>query len=147
MVLQGAGVRHISRVAGRGQVLARFDEGSPALVEVPVGQGAIYYLAIPLVQDSMVEVLNRLMARVGLSRPVRFLTASGKRVPGLEYRAIKTPGGWLAYVNNLNRQEDCQMHLSSEILFRSIWNLTLEKNMPLNFTVPAGENYLLKLME
>lgn len=145
--LEGAGVRHVAQVDGAGKVLARFQEGQPAIVEIPAGKGAVYYLAIPLVHDSMVELMDRLVAKAGVPREVRFLSPEGKRVPGLEYRAIKTPGGWLAYVDNLDRNESRQVKLSSPTEFRGIRNLTLDSDLPLDFAVPGGETYILRLKE
>jgi hypothetical protein len=145
--LEGAGVRHIAKVAGQGKVLASFAEGLPAIVEIPAGKGSLYYLAIPLVHDSMVELMDRLVAKAGVPRPVRFLSPDGGRVPGLEYRAVQTATGWLAYVNNLVRKESRQAKLVSDVEFRGIRNLTLERDLPLSFTVPAGETYILKLRE
>jgi beta-galactosidase GanA len=146
-VLQGAGVRHVAKVEGPGRVLARFEEGQPAIVEVPAGKGAVYYLAIPLVHDSMVELMDRLVAKAGVAREVRFLSPDGKRAAGLEYRAIKTADGWLAYVNNLNRKEAQRLKLASAIKFGGVRNLTLESDLGPAFTLSAGETWILKLTE
>jgi hypothetical protein len=81
----------------------------------------------------------------GVSRPVRFLTPDGAHVTGLEYRAIKTADGWLAYVNNLDRKHDKQLKLATGLELSRIRNLTLETDLPLGFTLPAGETYILRL--
>jgi hypothetical protein len=143
--LQGAGVRHIAKVAADAKVLATFEGGQPAIVELPAQKGTIYYLAIPLVHDSMVEFMDRLVVRAAVPRPVRFLSPDGQRVSNLEYRAVKTPSGWLAYVNNLDRKEARQLNLTSDIRFSGIRNLTLETDLPLAFTLPAGETWILRL--
>ena len=145
VLLQGAGVRHIAKVEGPGTVLARFEEGQPAIVEIPAGKGAIYYLAIPLVHDSMVELVDRLLTNAGVAREVRFVSPDGKRAAGLEYRAIKTAGGWLAYVNNLNRKEARPLKLASGSKVSGIRNLTLQTDLPAEFTLPAGETWILRL--
>jgi beta-galactosidase GanA len=147
LTLQGAGVRHVLKVAGADKVLGTFEKGEPAIVEVPVGKGSVYYLAIPLVHDSMVELMDRLVAKVGTERQVRFTSPDGKRVPGLEYRALKTADGWLAYVNNLDRDKAKELKLASAVKFAGITNLTLATDLPLSFTLPAGETYILKLKE
>ena len=143
--LEGAGVRHVLKVGPANKVLATFPDEQPALVQVPVGQGAVYYLAIPLVPASMVELMDAVLAAGGVSRPVRFLTPDGAHVPGLEYRAIKTADGWLAYVNNLDRKNDKQLKLATGLQLSRIRNLTLETDLPLSFTLPAGETYILRL--
>jgi hypothetical protein len=147
MMLEGAGVRHVATVQEQDHVLANFAGGDPAIVEIPLGQGAIFYLAIPLVRDSMVELLDRLVAKAGIQREIRFLSAQGKRLPGLEYRAIRTPSGWLAYVNNLDSKEALPLKLASTVQFRGLRNLTLERDLPLSFTLPAGETWIMKLKE
>ncbi len=65
--LHGAGVRHLLKVAPGNKVLASFSDHQPAIVRVPVGKGSVFYLAIPLVHDSMVEFMSGLLA--GLRRP------------------------------------------------------------------------------
>ncbi len=143
--LKGAGVRHVLKVGAPGKVLGTFEKGEPAIVEVPVGAGAVYYLAIPLVRDSMVELMDRIVAKTGAERPVRFLTADGKRVSGLEYRAVRTNDGWLAYVNNLDRDVPKQVTLTSALHFSGITNLTLARELPTTFRLPAEETWILKL--
>jgi hypothetical protein len=145
LTLQGAGVRHLSQVGPADVVLAKFDTGEPAIVEVPMGAGKIYYLAIPLVRDSMVEVIDRVLAAAGVPRTVNFLSPEGKRVPGLEYRAIPTPEGWLAFVNNLDRDQAKELVVSGPLKFAAVSNLTLAQELPTRFTLPAGETYVLKL--
>lgn len=143
--LQGAGVRHILKTGGSNHVLGTFPDQQPAIVQVPLGKGSIYYLAIPLVHESMVEFMDALLAGCGAERPVRFLTPNDKHVSGLEYRAIKTGDGWLAYVNNLERQRNQELKLATKLKFNRIRNLTLETDLATTFTLPAGETYILRL--
>ncbi len=143
--LEGAGVRHVLKVGGDNRVLATFPGGQPALIQVPVQKGSIYYLAIPLVGDSMVEMMEGVLAASGTQSPIRFLTADGKHVRGLEYRAIKSGEDWLAFVNNLDRRRDQEVKLATDLRFAGVRNLTLECDLPPRFTVPAGETYILRL--
>jgi hypothetical protein len=145
MELEGAGVRHVLKVGGANRVLATFPDRQPAIVQVPMAIGSIYYLAIPLVSDSMVELLDGVLAGCGAQSPIRFLTPQGKHVSGLEYRAIKTRDGWLAFVNNLERKRDLQVKLAAALKFSRLRNLTLESELTPIFVVPAGETYILKL--
>ena len=98
-----------------------------------------------MVPASMAEPMNAVLAAAGVSRPVRFLTPDGAHVPGLEYRAIKTADGWLAYVNNLDRRNDKQLKLVTGPKLSGVRNLTLETDLPLSFTLPDGETYILRL--
>ena len=82
----------------------------------------------------------------GAQSPIRFLTPEGKHVSGLEYRAIKTSDGALAFVNNLDRKRDQQVKLTANLPF-SMLNLTLETDSAPSFAVPAGETYILKLKQ
>jgi hypothetical protein len=143
--LHGAGVRQVLKVGGDNRVLATFADQQPAIVQAPLAKGNIYYLAIPLVPDSMVELMDAILANSGLQSPIRFLSPEGKRVSGLEYRVIKTSGGWLAFVNNLDRQRDQQVELTTKLKLTGIRNLTLERDLERRFALPAGETYILRL--
>ncbi len=103
------------------------------------------YLAIPLGSDSMVELMDGVLTACGAQSPVRFSAPGGRHVTGLEYRAIQTSEGWLAFVNNLDRKHDLQVQLATSLKFAGIRNLTLETDLAPSFTVPAGETYILKL--
>ncbi len=145
IVLQGAGVRHVLKIGGGNRVLATFQDQRPAIVQVPTGSGSIYYLAIPLVHDSMIEFMDGIVAACGAQSPIQFLTPDAKHVSGLEYRAIQGSDGWLAYVNNLDRQRDHRVKLVTKLKFTRIRNLTLETDLAPTFTLPAGETYIMRL--
>jgi hypothetical protein len=85
--------------------------------------------------------------KTGSASEVKFLSPDGKNVPGLEYHVIKTDGGYLAYVNNLDRDNAKQLKLTGNIKFTGISNLTLESDMPTSFTLPAEETFILKLKQ
>jgi hypothetical protein len=145
--LQGAGVRHVLKVGSDNRVLGTFSDDQPAIVQVPVDQGHFYYLAMPLLAESMAELMDGILDHCGVQRPIRFLTPDGKHVSGLEYRAIQSGDGWLAYVNNLNRQQDQPVKLVTRLVLNGIRNLTLERDLSPSFTVPAGETYILRLAQ
>jgi hypothetical protein len=147
MELQGAGVRHVLKVGGDNRVLVTFLDRQPAIVQVPLEKGSLYYLAIPLVSDSMVKFMDGVLTSCGAQSPVRFLTPDGRHVAGLEYRAIRTSEGWLAFVNNLDRKRDRQVTLATSLKVTDIRNLTLETDLASTFTVPAGETYILRLTQ
>ena len=100
---------------------------------------------LSLVSDSMVELMDGVLTGCGAQSPVRFLTADGRHVAGLEYRAIQTSEGWLAFVNNLDRKRDRQVTLATSLKVTGIRSLTLETDLAPSFTVPAGETYILRL--
>jgi hypothetical protein len=145
--LQGAGVRHVLKVGNGNRALGFFTNDQPAIVQVPAAKGNLYYLAIPLVSDSLVQMMDGILESCQVQRPIRFLTPDNRHVRGLEYRAIKTTEGWLAFVNNLDRQRDQPIKLATQLKFNRLHNLTLEHDLPPSFTLPSGETYILKLTE
>ena len=86
---------------GRNTVLARFEEGSPAIVLVKRGRGRLYYLASPLVTADYHKLLVPLADRLGLNRPVLGLDSSGVPVTGAEVRAVERRNDYLVYACNL----------------------------------------------
>ncbi len=138
-------MRHVIKTGGDNRVLATFSDGQPALVQVPNQKGSLYYLGIPLVADSLIELLDRILAGCGAQSPIRFLGPNSEHVRRLEYRAVRSGDGWLAFVNNLDPKHDCQVQLATDLKFGCIRNLTLESDLSPRFTVPAGETYILKL--
>ena len=105
MELQGAGVRHVLKVGGDNRVLATFPDHQPAIVQVPIEKGQHLLLGYPAGARQHGRADGRCAGRLWRAGPIRFLTPDGKHVSGLEYRAIKTSDGWLAYVNNLDRKQ------------------------------------------
>ncbi len=145
--LQGAGVRHLLKVGGDNRVLATFPDGQPAIVQVPLDKGNLYYLAIPLMPESMAVLMGAILTDRGAQSPLRFVAPDGRHVSRLEYRAVQTSEGWLAFVNNLDRQRDQHVKLATSLKVAGIRNLTLEADLAPSFTVPAGETYILRLTQ
>ncbi len=86
---------------GANTVLAKFEDGSPALVLIAHGQGRLYYLAAPLAAEGYLEVLAPLADQAGITRPVLGLTAEGRLVTGAEVRAVERERDLLIYASNL----------------------------------------------
>jgi hypothetical protein len=91
--------------------------------------------------------MDGVLTGCGAQSPVRFLTADGRHVAGLEYRAIQTSEGWLAFINNLDRKRERQVTLATSLKVTGIRNLTLETDLAPSFTVPTGETYILRLTQ
>mgnify|MGYP000607280640 CR=1 FL=1 len=87
--------------AGKNAVLARFDNGKPAVVLVKRGKGLIYYLASPLVSQSYHEFLSPLAEQLGLKRPVVAVDNDGKLITGVEVRSVERKSDYLVYASNL----------------------------------------------
>ncbi len=135
--LAGVLIALLAPVVGMAQQKADSKTG-PAAGAQPVAAPGV--LVVGVLADSPAD-------KAGVARPVRFLSPEGKHVPKLEYRAIRAGGQWLAYVNNLDAKEPCQVKLSGETKFRGVRNLTLETDLPASFTLPGGETWILRLSE
>jgi hypothetical protein len=86
---------------GNNKVLARFDNGSPAIVLVRTGKGSIYYLASPLRTSDYHLLLSPLADLTGLNRPVIGVDADGNLITGAEVRAVEQSNDYLVYGSNL----------------------------------------------
>ena len=67
-LLQGSGVFQSVEAPEGAKVLAKTADGSPAILEIPRGKGTVYYLAMPLVPESMNLLSGRRRARARASR-------------------------------------------------------------------------------
>ncbi len=99
-LLEGAGVFQHIESSGKAVVIARTAKGEPAILEVPLGKGRVYYLAIGLAGQSFNTFADAVAEKAGTSRPVRFFLAGGGRDWRIEGRAVKTAGGTLLYIVN-----------------------------------------------
>jgi len=90
---------------GQNKVLARFDDGSPAMVLVRAGKGSLYYLASPLKTSDYHRLLVPMAERSGLIRPVLGVDREGVPVTGAEIRGVERDGDYLAYASNLTAGE------------------------------------------
>jgi beta-galactosidase GanA len=98
--LKGRGIIQTLKLGEGSTVWARFPDGTPAIVKRAIGRGIVWYLATPLEPQSYARLLDRLLERAGVSRPVRVADASGKRIWQVEARALRRERDWLLYVVN-----------------------------------------------
>ena len=99
-VLEGAGVFQSLSLSGDARATAMTADGAPALVEIPRGKGMVYYLAVPLVPESLNTLLDAVAERAGVTRAVRFALSSGGRDWRIEARAVEAASAMLFYVTN-----------------------------------------------
>jgi hypothetical protein len=88
---------------GKNMVLARFDDGNPAIVMVTIGKGEMYYLAAPLKTSDYHLLLSPIAEMTGLKRPVTGIGNDGKLITGAEVRAVERPDDYLVYACNLTK--------------------------------------------
>jgi hypothetical protein len=86
---------------GPNRVLARFEDGRPALILIKKGEGRIYYLAAPLETGSYHQILFPIADLAGINRPVIAVGKNGNPVTGAEIRGIELETEYLAYACNL----------------------------------------------
>ena len=120
--LDGAGIRQTLKLAGAHEVLAAYDDGSPAVVRIKVGKGQIIYVAMQLTDASTGDLLDWVYAQGGVERMVRTVGPDGKRIPGLESRTVPCKDGYLTYVYNLTPGV-MKVHLKPAIKVAAIENL------------------------
>jgi hypothetical protein len=85
---------------GTHTVLARFDDGKPAMVLADMGKGSLYYLAAPLNTGDYHLLLSPLAEKLKLTRPVTGVDIHGKLVTGVEVRAVERESDFLVYASN-----------------------------------------------
>ncbi|HVN81135.1 MAG TPA: beta-galactosidase [Terriglobia bacterium] len=141
--LQAAGGRQILE-GDHSLVLARFQDGSPALLRVPKGHGALYWLAAPLDPLSWGRFLAFVADKVGLRPDLRVSNEKGDVVPNLEYRVTVFKNCRLAYFYN-NSERDMRVSLQPAFNFSRILDRRTEMPVTgLQMSVPAQETAILE---
>jgi len=85
----------------KNKALASFSDGSPAIVLVEKGRGAVYYLAAPLGATDYHQIFAPLAEKLDLQRPLVGVDAQGNLVTGAEVRAVERRNDYLIYASNL----------------------------------------------
>ncbi|MFH1070878.1 MAG: beta-galactosidase, partial [Candidatus Glassbacteria bacterium] len=108
--------------AGKGRVIAAFEDGTPAIVMIQSGKGSIYYLAAPLEAEDYHQVLAPLTGKLHLRRPLVGVSADGSLVTGAEVRSVEREADYLVYASNLGR-EPVEFALKGEEPFGRVTDL------------------------
>jgi hypothetical protein len=145
--LAGRGIRQTVKVTGDHQVLATYEDGSPAVLAKPHGRGQVIYVAMQLEQDSIGDLLDWVYDRAGVERLVRAQTPTGEPVPGLESRTVRYGDGYLTYLYNLSEQT-VTAKLRPAVKVTSIQDLTYARTLEPSATFEVGpyDFYILKLL-
>ena len=85
----------------KNKVLAKFEDGKPAIVLSPQGRGSLYFLAAPLRTADYLPVFSLLAAKAGLDRPVIGIGHDGNLITGAEVRGVERERDLLVYACNL----------------------------------------------
>ena len=89
---------------GSNKILARFDDGNPAIVLIKQGRGSVYYLAAPFKSADYHQLLEPLARLAGLNRPLLGIGKNGQLVTGAEVRAVDRGFDYLVYASNLTSE-------------------------------------------
>jgi hypothetical protein len=146
--LNGRGIRQQIKVSGQADVLATFDDGSPAIVAKKTGRGEVIYLAMQLDEPDMRRFVNWLYDRVGIARPVRVTAPDGSMLAGVESRTIPYQQGYITYLFNLTDDGmTAKLVPSKGVQVSKVENLTAGTAMKPTDTLPLGpyECVVLKL--
>lgn len=82
-------------------VIARFDDGNPAIIRSEIGKGAMHYLASPLKPEDYHRLLSPLVQKLRLKRPLLAYDQNGDLITGVEVRAVEREYDYLVYASNL----------------------------------------------
>jgi len=146
--LAGRGIRQTIAVAGAHQVLAAYEDGSPAVVAKPHGRGEVIYVAMQLEQGSVADLLDWVYDRASVERLLRAKSPTGERIPGLESRTVRYGDGFLTYLYNMTeRTVTASLHPTMKV--RSIEDLTYARSQEPSATFELGpyEFCVLKLLQ
>jgi hypothetical protein len=139
--LEGWGVQQTLELTDpRAKVIAKFTDGRPAIVTLPLGEGTLYYLATPLEAQSFHRFFDCLYDAAGVRRPVRAVDAQGEKLFLLDSRTVTTADGYLCYASNLeSRSREVRLRLPQEVT--AVTDLSAEE--PVAYT--PGEELVLAL--
>lgn len=145
--LVGRGIKQTIRLSGDHDVLATFEDGSPAIVSRSRGRGEIIYSAVQLEQESTGDVLDWVYDRAEVERLVRVKSPTGERVPGLESRTVAFGDGYLTYVYNMT-ERTVTASLRPTVSVRKVEDLTYARTVEPTATFEVGpyDFYVLRLL-
>jgi hypothetical protein len=112
---------------GNNKVLAKFEDGKPAIIKVESGAGGLYYLAAPLKKEDYHLLLSPFVEKLKLRRPLLAVDQKGNLVAGAEIRSVERKDDYLVYASNLG-SETIVFSLQGESKISTIEDLrTLEQ--------------------
>jgi beta-galactosidase GanA len=144
--LDGAGIRQAIKLSGAHDVLATYDDGSPAVVRVKTGKGQVIYVAMQLTDAGTGDLLDWVYAQSGVQRLVRTVGPDNMRIPGLESKTVPYKEGYLTYVYNLT-PDMMKVSLKPTIKVSAIENLNTCSSVNVDEVIDLGpyEWFILRL--
>ena len=90
--------------AGSHNVIARFEDGKPAIILSEIGKGDLYYLASPLKSEDYHWLLAPLVQKLKLNRPLLAIDKNDNLITGVEVRTVERSNDYLVYASNLKSE-------------------------------------------
>ena len=98
------GLRQAGTTSANAAVLFRYPDGSPTILHIPLGRGAVYYSAAALEDADYGRLLEALFQEAGVDRPVRVRPAEGGTTREVEARFGQLGNRKLLYIVNSGNQ-------------------------------------------
>ena len=133
-------------VADPHQTLATFPDGKPAVVSLTRGKGRVYYSATSFPARDLRELLDAILNKTEVQRPVRVQGEDGRPLWRVEGRYTAGDFGRLLYIVNFNDRP-----VQGRVEVRggpagTLFDLRSQTRVPSeNVNVPAGETMILRL--
>jgi hypothetical protein len=145
-LLVGRAPKLTVRPSEQAAVLARFEDGSPGLIRLPLGEGSIYYLGALLGSESLLTLVENLLREAGVRPIVEVRELDGRRTTDIEARSVEQEGSVLLYVIN-PREEPITLRIETDRAFREVADLRkLERTAYRGtVTVPPRDTALFRL--
>lgn len=124
--LQSQGIVQKISVDPENEVIATYPDNSPAIAIIRYGEGKIYYLACDLTLRSLGEVIDLIVEKTGIERPIRFVDQHRENLWGVEGRTVKYNGGYLFYLTNFEN-ENKDVYLKTNLPIRDFMELRAMK--------------------
>jgi hypothetical protein len=144
--LRAMGTRVEIASSSLSQTLATFPDGELALASFDQGNGRIYFSATAFPEPDLSGLLDWILERAGVSRPVRVRSADGRPLGSVEARFVDGPLGKLLYMTNLNEEgRHVRVEVESRVQ-REFYDLRAQEDMATEvIQLPAGETVMLRL--
>lgn len=143
--LEGAGILQKVKADDAWRVLARYPDGSAAILMRSWGKGRIYYLAAQLDLMSSQRFFDRLMQAQKIARPIRAYAVDGVSYNNdVESRTVPFQTGYLTYLHNWTGKTQTVM-LRTALPVKGMTNLNRQR--PENPVVQVLEPYETRILK
>jgi beta-galactosidase GanA len=141
--LESRGVRQIIAAGPNAEVRFRYPDGQPAIIRVPLGTGAVNYVASSLEPRGYARLLDLLFTEAKVNRPVRVRADSKWQI---ESRFAQSGKRRLLYISNFNSKPAALTLDAGAATIRSLHELREDRAVVGNqVTVPGRQTTIYEL--